>query len=316
MIAVSTNLDTATMSEMARGGIPRSWKKNGWSLWHLWMSLVMVALGVLATFDAWKDIWQIVWVDLTTQQDEYSHILLVPIVAAWLVWVRGGRFRHCRPRSTFVGPLIMLFGWALYWIGDNYYVLALWHAGAVVVAAGGLYTVLGMDVIFMFLPAMLLLAFLVPVPGRVRLAVALPLQGISTQVTQFVCELLGMTVLRSGNQLTVNGAALEVAEACNGMRMVFALVLVSFAFAFGTPLRWWVRLIIVALSPISAIFCNVVRLVATALVYGTFKQSTAQSFHDISGWCMLPISFLLLMGIIRALRWAMVPVNRYVLAYD
>jgi hypothetical protein len=37
-------------------------------------------------------------------------------------------------------------------------------------------------------------------------------------------------------------------------------------------------------------------------------------FHDYAGWLMLPVSFLILLGVIRLLRWAMVPVMKYSLA--
>ena len=107
----------------------------------------------------------------------------------------------------------------------------------------------------------------------------------------------------------------EIAEACNGMRMVFALVLVSFTFAFGTPLRWYVRLLVVAASPVSAIFCNLVRLVPTVWLFG-YHPSVANGFHDYSGWLMLPIAFLLLMAIVRLLRWALLPIAKFTLAYD
>ena len=295
--------------------VPRSWAKNGWSIWHVIMSVVMVSLGVMATGDSWADIVNLVISDLRSQQDENTHILLVPIIAAWLVWVRRGRFRHCKPRGHFIGPLIMLVGWGIYLAGDAYYVLAFWHLGAVVLAIGCLCTVLGTDILFAFLPALIVLGFLVPVPGRVRQAIALPLQSALTLITHEVCLLLGMAVERSANHLWIKGVEVQIAEACNGMRMVFALVLVSFTFAFGTPLRWYVRLGVVALSPISAIFCNLVRLVPTVWFFG-YYPSMAETFHDYSGWLMLPIAFLLLMGIVRLLRWALLPVAKFTLAYD
>jgi exosortase len=295
--------------------VPRSWSKNGWTIWHLVLSVVMVGLGVLATADAWADIAQLVATDLRTRQDENTHILLVPIVAAWLVWVRRGRFRHCRPRGQIIGPLIMLAGWAIYWAGDAFYVLAFWHAGAVVLTIGCLCAVLGLEIFFAFLPALIVLGFIVPVPGRVRQAIALPLEGALTLVTKEVCELLGMAVERSGNHLWTNGVEVEIAEACNGMRMVFALALVSFAFAFGTPLRWYIQLMILVASPVSAIFFNLVRLVPTVWLYG-YHPNLANGFHDYSGWLMLPIAFLLLMGIVRLLRWALLPIAKFTLAYD
>jgi exosortase/archaeosortase family protein len=75
-------------------------------------------------------------------------------------------------------------------------------------------------------------------------------------------------------------------------------------------------LLIIALSPLSAVLCNVIRLVPTVWVFGQFPQETAQKFHDVSGWVMLFVGFLLLMGVIRLLRWMLVPVTIFRLAYD
>ena len=46
-----------------------------------------------------------------------------------------------------------------------------------------------------------------------------------------------MPVERSGSKLSINGVDVNIIEACNGLRMVFPLILVSYAFSFGLPLR-------------------------------------------------------------------------------
>jgi exosortase len=291
--------------------IPHARLKNGWSRWHPILLGLMSVLGVLATLDAWQDIWAIAMKD-----EESSHIFLVPIVTAWLIWVRRGRFRRCRPVGGWIGLALILVGWVAYSLGDSYYVQVLWHGGAVLVVIGCIFAVLGSDLFFAFVSVVLLQAFLIPVPGRVRQAIAIPLENVTTMVTQNVCQLFGIMADRSGNVLTINGHDVAIVEACNGLRMVFALTLVSFAFAFGSPLRWYVRFIVLVASPVCAIFCNVVRLVPTVWFYGYFPESVANRFHDVSGWLMLPISFLILMGIIRLLRWALVPVSVFTLAYD
>jgi exosortase len=184
------------------------------------------------------------------------------------------------------------------------------------VVLGAIFAVLGIDVFFAFLSIVALQVFILPVPGRVRQAVAFPLERITTIITQDACEFFGIISDRSANVLTVNGHDVQIAEACNGLRMVFALTLVSFAFAFGTPLRGYVRAMILVASPVCAILCNVIRLVPTVWMYGYWPDSLADEFHNISGWIMLPIAFLILLGIIRLLRWALVPVTVYTLAYD
>jgi exosortase len=165
-------------------------------------------------------------------------------------------------------------------------------------------------------PVFLVLLFFIPVPGRVRQRIAIPMQNATAQVTQGVFDLADIPVTRSGNMLKMNGKDVAIAEACNGLRMVFALTLVCYAFAFGNPLRLHARLLILAASPLAAILCNVVRLVPTVYVYGYCSSHMADQFHSLSGWVMLFAAFLILMGILRILRWALIPVYQFTLAYD
>src|SRR3954468_7313970 len=98
-----------------------------WAAWHLIAGLLIVCLGVAVTFEAWADIYRIASID-----EEYSHIFLVPIVAAYLVWVRRARLRFCTPAGTMVGPFVALAGWGLSAYGFYHNVQSFWHAGAVI----------------------------------------------------------------------------------------------------------------------------------------------------------------------------------------
>ena len=70
----------------------------------------------------------------------------------------------------------------------------------------------------------------------------------------------------------------------------------------------------IAFSPLATIFCNVMRILPTIWIYGYHGKEVGEVFHTYSGWLMLPISFLMLLGFIKVLRWAMIPVMRYTLA--
>jgi exosortase len=280
-----------------------------WNAWHGFAAAVMAALGVAATFPAWADIFDIAYKD-----EEYSHIFLVPLVALWMVWVRRMRFRYCRVSGTGIGLLAAAAGWAISSYGYHHGYQSLWHGGAVMVVIGCVLTVLGKQALFQFLPAVAVLVFIVPVPGMMRQRIAIPLQTWTAQITEVILEVAGIPVERSVNWLTVNGKPLEIAEACNGLRMVWPLILMSYAFSFGLPLRNSVRVVLLLASPLSAIFCNVVRILPTVWVYSHHTDAVGREFHDASGWLMLPIAFLLLLGVIRLLDWAMIPVRRYTLA--
>lgn len=278
---------------------------------RLGFAVLMAALGVLVGFDAWADIFH-----LAARDEESSHIFLVPIVIAWLVWVRRQRIRHLRPHDFWIGPVMVALSWAMMYVGEWRLWQSVWHAGAIGIVVGAFLSVTGLPTLRAFLPAFLVLVFMVPVPGRVRQQIAMPMQNTTAALAEGFFELTDTSVTRSGNLLRINGVDVAVAEACNGQRMVFALTLVCYAFAFGNPLRPWVRVLIVLASPVVAIICNVVRLIPTVYAYGYLSTEQADLFHDVSGWVMLFAAFFILMGILRVLRWSMVPVQPYTLAHD
>ena len=271
--------------------------------WHLAAAVALAALAFLACLDAWGDI-----LYLATGDPEASHVLLVPLIAAWLVFVRRGRLREAVPHGFWVGPAVVLAGAALYFLGDWQFVQMAWHLGAIVVTVGAALTVLGRDALAKFLPAVLVLGFMVPLSARARQAIALPLQRATATVTQEVLGTFDKGARRSGNLLSINGHDVTVAEACSGMRSTAALVLVSYAFAFATPLRPWVRGLVIALSPVLAVTCNVIRLVPTVWGYGHLDAATADAVHAAGGWVMLFVGYFLLVGVVRALELLGVPV--------
>lgn len=286
--------------------------RYGWRYWHIGMLIVLVLAAIFACYEQWSDILMI-----AVNDEESSHIFLVLPIAAWLVWTRRIRFKRCRPHASWLGPILIVAGYLLTTLSMGYRDHAFqagWHGGAVLMLIGAVTTVVGTQVIANFMPAVLILVMLVPVPGSIRLAIAGPLQNATARVTTLVLETAGFYVERSGNLVNIDDVPVAVAEACNGMRMVFALILVSYAFAFSVPLKNSVRLMVLILSPVAAVICNVLRLAPTVVLYGYAPQNIANEFHDISGWLMLPVAFFMLLGTTRLLRWAMIPTYQFTLA--
>lgn len=259
---------------------------------------VLVLLAVASAFPAWHDIYS-----TAVEREDQSHILLALPVAAWLAITRRHRLRFCIPKASWIGPLACLGGIVLSEAGFRLGVDLFWHAGAVLTAVGAVVSVVGVQVVRKFLPSLMALAFILPVPGRIRHQIAVPLQEVSAKVTEVLLDLFGYPITRSGNILWINEKSVAVAEACNGMRMVGALVLVTFAFAFSVPMRNRVRLMLLLLSPLVALLVNIIRLMATTLVYGYSTKRAGDLFHDISGWAVLGLALLILWGTLGLIRW-------------
>jgi exosortase len=259
------------------------------------------ALALLAGFitgDAWRDILR-----LGVADEELSYVLLAPVVIAWLAWSRRAEFLQCRPRGQWLGVVILLMGWLTYWYGFRADPVV-WRAGAVVIVVGAIAAATGGDVLKHFAPAFLACVFLIPILPNGRYRLAIPLQKVTAHATQVVCDILGMSVQRSGSLLSINGVDVTIAEACNGMRMVLTLFMVCYTVAFTTQLRPAVRALFLLASPLVAIVANVVRLVPTIWMFGNRSAETAERFHTASGWVMSVLAFLLLLGFCRLLERA------------
>jgi len=178
--------------------LPQSFRTDRLTKWHVLAATVIGAMGVLATWEPWHDIYT-----LASKDEEYSHIFLVPIVALAMVYFRRMRMRHCKPSGAIIGVALIAIGWSMTAYGFYHAVQALWHAGAVIVVLGCMLSVLGKNVVFRFFPAIAVLVFLVPVPGKIRQQIALPLQAWTARTAQTGLEICGVETEVTGNTLKV-----------------------------------------------------------------------------------------------------------------
>ena len=269
-------------------------KSFPWKPRQLALAVALVLAAVAAMLSSWQD-----WYTISSSDEEFSQVFLVIPFIAVILYIDRERLKDLRGNTSWLGPAIVAGGWALAWYGYHFAHQSLWHTGAIAVAFGALITVLGHGILLRFWPVFLMLAFMVPLSNQTRLQIAAPLQRAMAIIVASILDFFGEAVARQGNMLTVNGQQVTIAEACNGLRMVFTLILVCWLFAFITPLRGWVRLMIIALSPVVALVCNVFRLIPTLLLYAHASNETAKKFHDLAGWAMLPVAFLLLMFLIH-----------------
>jgi exosortase/archaeosortase family protein len=108
--------------------------------------------------------------------------------------------------------------------------------------------------------------------------------------------------------MTVNGAEVAVAEACSGLRMLTAFVVVSATLAYlvNRP-RWQKGVLLVSSVPI-AIACNLARLVVTAALFGAgYSKAAGTFFHDFAGLVMMPLAVFILAGELWLMKRLVIP---------
>ena len=279
---------------------------RGWTRERLLLLAAMLALVAWWGRRAFEDIYV-----FASGQTDNGYILLAPAVAIYLAWIRRSRLQFVRYRPTLMGPLLVAAGVLASDWGDENGVQLLWHGGVLLALLGCVLSMTGWELVRQFAPAIIAMSFVVPIPGRVREALAGPAQDFSVATAHMMLELVGFDAIREGSIIVIEGQPVAVGEACNGMRMVFALALVVYAFVFSIPFSMGTRLFLVAAAPIVALACNVIRLVPTSIAYGWFDPTLAEQIHDVGGWLMLPLALLMLMGIVKLLRWLDLPVMNW-----
>lgn len=152
------------------------------------------------------------------------------------------------------------------------------------------------------------LVFMLPLPQVVSNTLALPLQSFATSSSYYLLQLTGMWVVQHGNVINLTTAhgteKLDVALACNGLRMLVTMAATVTATVILFPLPNWKRIVLLlSIVPI-ALVSNMARIVATGWCYYLFTGETARHWaHDWAGWLMMPLALALVGLEVVVLSW-------------
>jgi exosortase len=196
-----------------------------------------------------------------------------------------------RARFATLAETIRIYGILSLRFSAERYALVLAVAGLVLLVAGWQ--------VFRRVAWILLFLFLMfPLPGRVDRMIAGPLQRLATTGSVVLLEAVGTSVSQQGNVVTLGeNTPIAVAEACSGLRMLTAFVMVAafVAYMVNRP-RWQKALLLFSSIPV-AVICNIVRISATAvLILHVSSEVGEKFFHDFAGLAMMPAAVLLLFG--------------------
>ena len=266
----------------------------GVTLWSYWSTIVVL----------YKD-WQ--------GNDDYSAGQLVPLIAIFLVWLERKKLKKCVIKPCWIGGIALLliaqyghfYGLLYIYESAERYALVLSIAALVLMIAGWqVFRKLFWILSFLFL--------MVPLPGQVHNLISGPLQNMATTGSVFLLEVFMPNVTRNGNIVMLNpDTPMSIAEACSGLRMLTAFIIVS-AFISYVIKRSKAHKIIILLSSIPvAVICNIIRLCITAFLILIANTEVAEKFfHDFAGIVMMPGAVLLIFGQIWLMDRIIIPDNQ------
>ncbi len=254
-------------------------------LWSYWPELT----------DLWR-LWQ--------RNDEYSSGLLVPFLAVYVLWTRRHDLARCEIRPSVLWGLLAFLGAQAFRQFGLFFRYDSAERLSIVLSLGALVLLLfGWRILGKAFTTLLFLFLMVPWPVGLQGAIALPLQRWATSSAVFCLETAGYDVVQHVNVIDIEGTRIEVAWACNGLRMITAFFVISGLVVLLVRRAWWEKLLVLASSLPVALLCNTVRLTITAVAFTMIEgELWDEIFHDFGGYAMMPLAIAMVVAELWLLR--------------
>jgi exosortase D (VPLPA-CTERM-specific) len=240
---------------------------------------------------------------------EYSHGPIIPFISLFL-FLREMRAIPpvSRPiQDRWPGVAVAVAGLALALLGNLVRIPDIVTYALIVWIAGLTLTCFGFRRGALFWPALLHLAFMLPLPTFLYWQVSIALQLVSSQIGVAVISALGIPVYLDGNIIDLGIYKLQVAEACSGLRYLFPMLSFSYVFAVLYRGPVWHKILLLAMAAPITVGMNSFRIGMIGVLVNAYGIEHAEGFlHTFEGWVIfiacVGILFLMAIGLQRLTR--------------
>ncbi|TWU41308.1 Transmembrane exosortase [Novipirellula aureliae] len=273
------------------------------SLWKPALWFLPIAITILWTYSSELLRLATQW----WQDPDYIHGFLVIPFAVYLSYRRRNMVDWKRVQGSVWGLALIGLAIAMQCVSAYMTDPLLTPLSIPVCLAGILLFLGGKEVIGWLWPSLVVLLLMIPLPDFMSSWGNLALQRVATVASTFLLQVFGVPAASFGNVIVLTNTELGVEEACSGLRSTVLFMAVSVCAAMvvkGVPER-----IVVILAAIpAAILSNVIRIVATGLLYQYSDAEFAEAvFHDFFGFLMLPLATAMVWAVVRLTQAILIP---------
>jgi exosortase D (VPLPA-CTERM-specific) len=276
---------------------------NAGTVWRIPASAIVVAgvaigVAIWLFWDGLVPMWG-AW----TTSPEYSHGLLIPPVAAFLVWQQRDRLEVQDFRGSWWGVAVVLFGGFVLLLGQLGTIVTLIQYAFMVTLVGLALAYTGGKSFRLLAVPLLTLVFMIPFPQFVLANLSTKLQLVSSQLGVWFIRLFGISVFNEGNVIDLGGYKLQVAEACDGLRYLFPLMTLGFLIGYFYKGALWKRVFLFLSSIPITVLMNSFRIGTIGVMVEHWGIAMAEGFlHEFQGWAVFMTSAALMLGEVAVLN--------------
>lgn len=267
---------------------------------ELFLPSVVGILGLCAMF--WPLLRQIY--KMWNEDDNYSHIILVPFLIVWQLHRRRDMFVESQRK---VAPLVLVLLAPLAYfqyigfIGDWWAMQSICFVAAIF---GVVWTLFGGTLAWRALFPILFVFFMLPIASSYLDANTNELQIASTTVAEKILALTGFNPSRlDPTSIQLNSYALNIAVPCSGLKLLVAVTCFTCHFIlFARSSLNFNFMMLLMIVPLCLVM-NGLRIAMIGMVGEQWGAPAGAAFHDWSGYIMLLICFWIIFKAARLLGW-------------
>ena len=234
--------------------------------------------------------------------DSSSHIVVIPLIAFFLLYMERKTVFSNTKTSTGSGVALVLGGMILYWLAtwgpfpqEGNWPLALETLSIILVWIGGFLLCYGFAAFRAGAFPLLFLLLMVPLPDMILDRAIHALQEGSTEVAFLIFQAVGTPVLRHGFLLSVPGVTIEVAKECSSIRSSTALFITCLLAAHLYLRTGWKMTLLALLSfPLSVIKNGLRIATLTLLSIHVDPAFLTGNLHRKGGFVFFIVALLIL----------------------
>lgn len=220
-----------------------------------------------------------------TNNEDYSHGLLVAPIALYLLWERRDRIAEIRLSPAWSGLILLGTALIIRILGELGAELFTVRLSMLLCLIGGVWLVYGRHLLLVAWFPLSFLFLMLPLPGFIYRNITFALQLWSTTLSVKMLHLLGVSAYQEGNIIDIGLTQFQVIDACNGLRYILPLLTLSILLAAFGNRPFWKRLLLVASAVPVAIAANVLRIAGAGVLASLWDINIAVGFfHSFSGF--------------------------------
>jgi exosortase len=233
----------------------------------------------------------------------YSHGVLVPFVAVFLIWQKREELGSTRKASSGWGMVLITAGMLTHIFASLMRVYFISGFSMLAVFIGLILHFYGLAVFRKILFPVLFLVFMVPVPLVLITNISFQMKIFAAKIATNILNNIGIPALREGSLIHMRNAQVVVDDVCSGLRSLISLMALGSIFAYWMKSSMARKYVLFACTIPIAILTNVARIIFLSSIAEIWGSQFAVGFiHTASGFLVFALAFIFLFVMVRVLE--------------